>query len=154
MESIFYSYHKTRAETEALIAVLAILRYKADTGQFPESLDKLVSNGYLQSVPQDPYSDGPLVYKLTEDNFELYSIGKDFSDDGGIIEVVNKARQEPRFKGTTLLIPHVHSPDIVYWPVKDLTKLRYEFTLEEAERLKAERKTEARKKLEEPNQSQ
>lgn len=151
MESIFYSYHKTRARTEALVAVLVILRYKADTGQFPESLDKLVSAGYLPALPNDPYSDGPLVYKFTEDNFKLYSIGKDFSDDGGIIGVVNKARQEPGFRGTSI-VPHVHSPDIVYWPVKDLMKLRYEFTFEEAERLRAEKDAEAQKRTEEVNQ--
>ncbi len=129
-ESIFHSYHKTRAQTDALIAVLAILRYKADTGQFPESLDKLVSVGYLQALPNDPYSSGPLVYKLTEDNFKLYSLGKDFSDDGGVIKVVTG--QELYFE------PGIHSPDIIYWPVKDLMKLRYEFTLEAVERLRAE----------------
>jgi hypothetical protein len=149
--SIFHSYHKTRAQTDALIAVLAILRYKADTGQFPESLDKLVSTGYLQSAPMDPYSGGTLVYKLIEDNFKLYSVGKDFEDNGGIIEVVNMARQELGFRGTTIE-PYVHSPDIVYWPVKDLMKLRYEFTFEEAERLKAEKEAGDRKRIEEANQ--
>jgi len=127
--NIFHSYHRTKAQTEALIAILTILQYKADTGQFPESLDKLVSTGYLQALPNDPYSDGPLVYKFTEDNFKLYSIGEDFSDDGGVSEVVNKARQGTGFRGTGIA-PYVHSPDIVYWPVKELKKLCYEFTLE------------------------
>lgn len=129
-ESIFYSYHKTRAKTDALIAVLAISCYEANTGQFPESLDKLVFVGYLQALPNDPYSGGPLVYKLTEDNFKLYSVGEDFSDDGGVIEVVNKTRQEFVEKS---IIPCVYSPDIVYWPVKDLMKLRYEFASKETE---------------------
>jgi len=150
---IFHSYHKTVSQTGALIAVLAILRYKSDTGQFPESLDKLVSTGYLQSAPMDPYSNKPLVFKVTEDNFELYSVGKDFEDSGGVIEVVNEARQEPGFRGTTI-VPYVHSPDIVYWPVKDLMKLRHEFTFEEAERLKAEKEAEAQKKIEEANQTE
>ena len=143
--SIFHSYHKTKAQAHALIAVLAILRYKADTGQFPESLDKLLAAGYLQRLPNDPYSDGPLLYKFTEDNFRLYSVGEDFSDDSGIIEVVNKARQEPGFRGTSI-VPYVSSPDIVYWPVKDLMKLRYEFTLEQAKRLRAEKETEPQRK--------
>jgi len=82
-ESIFFSYHETRAQTDALIAVLAILRYKAETVRFPESLDKLVSTGYLQALPNDPYSDGPLVYKLTGGNFTLYSVGDNFKNDGG-----------------------------------------------------------------------
>jgi len=148
---IFHSYHKTISQTGALIAVLAILRYKDDTGQFPDSLDKLVSTGYLRSIPTDPYSNSALVYKLTEDKFKLYSVGKDFEDNGGVIEVINKARQEPGFRGTTIE-PYVHSPDIVYWPVKDLMKLRCEFTFEETERLKAEKETEAQKEIEEANQ--
>ncbi len=100
-KSIFHSYHKTRAQTDALVAVLAILRYKADTGQFPKSLDKLVSASYLQSVPMDSYSDGALVYKLTEDNFKLYSIGENFKDEGGAVKL-----------------------DIVYWPIQQHNMIR------------------------------
>ncbi len=149
-KSTFHLYHKTSTQTEALIAILAVFRFKADTNQLPKTLDELVSAGYLQSIPMDPYSSGPLVYKLTEDNFELYSVGEDFSDDGGVIEVVNKARQEPGFRGT-IIAPYVHSPDIAYWPVKDLNKLRYEFTFEEAERLRGEKEAETQRKKEEAN---
>ena len=151
-ESIFYSYHKTKAQTEALITIIAILRFNNAKGYLPETLDELVSTGYLKAVPSDPYSSGPLVYKRTEDNFKLYSVGKDYSDDGGVIEIVNKARQEPGFK-RTFIIPQVYSPDIVYWPFKEFKKLRHEFTVEEVKRLKAEREQEALKKIEEPNQA-
>jgi len=151
-KSIFYSYHKTKAQTEALITILAILRFNIAKGYFPETLNELVSTDYLKAVPSDPYSNGPLVYKRTEDNFKLYSVGKDFSDDGGVIEIDNKARQGPGF-GRTIIIPEVYSPDIVYWPYKDLMKLRHKFTIEEMKRLKAEREQEARKKIEEPNQA-
>lgn len=151
MESIFHSYHKTKAQTEALITILATLRYKIDASQFPETLNELVSSGYLQAVPNDPYSNSSLVYKLTEDSFKLYSVGEDFSDDGGTIELVNEAMQMPGFM-VTGIIPHVHSPDIVYWPVKDLKRLRYEFTLKEAEKFRAEKEAEIQRKIEEPNQ--
>jgi hypothetical protein len=149
-ESIFHSYYKTRAQTEALIAVLAILRYKADTGQFPESLDKLVSTGYLKSVPTDPYSDGPLVYKPTEGNFKLYSVGEDFVDDGGVIEI--RTRQKSGFIRGTHTESYLYAPDIVYWPVKELEKLRYKFSFEETEKLKAEKEAEGQRKIEEANQ--
>ena len=152
-ERIFDSYHKTKAQTEALITVLAILRFNIAKENLPETLDELVSTGYLKAVPSDPYSSGPLVYKLTEDNFKLYSIGKDFSDDGGVIEVVNTARQGPGFK-RTIIIPRVYSPDIVYRPYKEFNKLRHEFTVEEVKRLKVEREAESRKKIEEPNQAE
>ena len=51
--------------------------------QFPESLEQLVSAGYLQHLPRDGYSPRPLVYKPTADGFLLYSWGLDFDDDGG-----------------------------------------------------------------------
>jgi len=115
-----------------------------------DRLNELVSTCYLKAVPNDPYSSGPLVYKRTEDKFKIYSIGEDFSDDGGVIEVVNTSRKMPGFRETTI-IPHVHSPDIVYWPVKEFNKLRYEFTVEEVKRLKAEREAESQKRIEEAN---
>ena len=102
-KGIFQRYHKTKAQTEALIAVLAILRYKNDSGQFPESLDKLVSAGYLKAIPQDPYSNSPLIYKPTETNFKLYSVGPDFKDDGGVIKL-----------------------DIIYWPVQQQREIKIE----------------------------
>jgi hypothetical protein len=150
--SIFHRYHKTRAQTEALVTILAILRFNIAKGYLPEKLDELISNGYLKAVPSDPYSSGPLVYKRTEDNFKIYSVGEDFSDDGGVIEVVNTSRKMPGFRGTTI-IPHVHSPDIVYWPFEEFKKLRHEFSVEEAKRLKAEREQETRRQIEEPNQA-
>ncbi len=98
LHGIHKHYHQAKANAEAALTIFAILRYKADTGQYPESLDKLVSAGYLQSVPMDPYSDVPLVYKVGEDNFKLYSVGEDFVDDGGV---------------KTLDVS-----DIIYWPVQ------------------------------------
>jgi len=112
--SIFHNYHKTRAQTEALITILAILRYKIDTGQFPETLNGLVSSGYLQAVPNDPYSSGPLVYKRTADGFTLYSIGADFSDNGGTTTI----EQPTRFLGPRMPLPATRCADIVYWPVQ------------------------------------
>ena len=113
-KSTFDLYHKTRAQTEALIAIIGTLRYKIDTGQFPETLDGLVSSGYLQAVPNDPYSSGPLVYKRTAGGFKLYSIGADFSDNAGttIIE------QPTRFLGPRMPLPATRCADIVYWPIQ------------------------------------
>jgi hypothetical protein len=118
--STFHLYHKTKTQTQALLAVLAILRFKTDNGRLPATLDELVSTGYLKSVPMDPYSDGSLVYKPSEDNFKLYSVGEDFSDDGGVSEI--RTRQESR-SNETHTVPYIYSPDIVYWPYKDLKKL-------------------------------
>jgi hypothetical protein len=74
---------RCEADTDALITTLALLRYKAERGRLPENLDQLVSTGYLKKQPIDPFSDQPLVYRRTEDDFILYSFGADFDDDGG-----------------------------------------------------------------------
>jgi len=128
----FSLYHLVKAKTEALIAIAAILRFKEDNHQFPVSLDELVSNGYLESVPMDPYSDGPLVYKLTGDNFKLYSVGEDFVDDDGATNV--------RTDGAT-------RRDILFWPIRRLDDIR-----KKSEKQKAEREAKARKEIEEANQ--
>ena len=102
-QNTFELYHKTRAQKEALVATLATLRYKIYAGQLPKTLDKLVSSDYLQAVPNDPYSNSSLVYKLTEDGFKLYSVGADFKDDDGAVKL-----------------------DIVYWPVQQRREIDIE----------------------------
>jgi len=74
---------QARTDMEALVATLAIFRYKAEKGQLPSSLEMLVDQHYLKALPQDSYSFGPHVYRLTESGFLLYSLGADFDDDGG-----------------------------------------------------------------------
>ena len=123
LRGIYYLYHRGKNRTEAVITIVAILRYKTDTGQYPESLDKLVSAGYLQSVPIDPYSDGLVVYKVTEDNFKLYSVGENFIDDGG----------------------EAYPADIVYWPVKRPEKPQMPSD--------AEKEMEATQGMQDPNQA-
>lgn len=113
-EKLFYYYHETKAQTQALITVLAILRFKNDHNRLPENLEELVSEGYIQSLPMDPYSDGSLVYKITEDNFILYSIGKDFIDNGGL-----------RRPGGSMAFAKGITHDIIYWPIESLDKTQY-----------------------------
>lgn len=75
---------RARADLDSVITILAILRYKADRQEFPESLELLVGEGYLKKIPRDPFSSGALIYKRTTDRFLLYSCGADFDDDGGM----------------------------------------------------------------------
>jgi hypothetical protein len=143
-EIIFYPYCETKAQTKALITVLAILRFKNDNHRLPATLDELVSAGYLQSVPMDPYSDGPLVYKPTENNFKLYSVGDNFSDDGGSTEVNPQSERRGRFFGTPAM-------DIVYWPVKKAKSPYYQPSAEELEKLRAAKEADVLGTAPDPN---
>ena len=90
-----------------LLTVLALQRYEKDNGAYPENLRALVESGYLEKLPMDPYSDGPLVYKKTDESFILYSFGKNLCDDGG--QVVH--HDDGRIK------QWASEGDWVFWPV-------------------------------------
>jgi len=92
----------TQNTQQALVAILAAMRYRADKGIYPDTLTGLQATGYLATLPQDPYSDGPLVYRKSDDGFILYSVGEDFKDNGG-----KKHQWLSKDKDT----------DYIYWPV-------------------------------------
>ena len=48
------------------------------------TLQELVEAGSIAEVPQDPYGPGALVYRPTDNDFTLYSLGQDFLDGGGV----------------------------------------------------------------------
>ena len=62
---------------------LAIGLFQRDHGRLPASLAELTPD-YLAEVPIDPHSGRALVYRLRAGTFELYSVGPDGKDDGGI----------------------------------------------------------------------
>jgi hypothetical protein len=102
---IEYSY-QNKANVQATLTIIAILRYKQDTGGYPENLEQLISDAYLKELPMDPYSDKPLVYKKTGDSFVLYSLGPDFDDDGGVENPEDSQKRRQEGPG-----------DEVFWPV-------------------------------------
>ncbi len=93
------------ANRVALLTTLALLRFRHDRGSLPKDLQELLSADYLSQLPMDPYSDKPLVYKKTGNDFMLYSLGGDFDDDGGTHSNSNWARGE-------------RGGDYVFWPVQ------------------------------------
>ena len=114
VNKVFEHGYRNRAEVEATVAIVAIIRYEKEKGVYPESLIELVESGYLKEVPIDPFSDEPLVYRRTESGFTLYSVGLDFEDDGGLAEIKTSGRH----KGEVILW---HSEnDSVFWPVPDV----------------------------------
>ncbi|MBC8470611.1 MAG: hypothetical protein H8D56_14160 [Planctomycetes bacterium] len=83
VERISELLYQGKALHEATIAILAIQRWRLEKEEYPATLDELIEAGYLKELPKDPYSDKTLIYKKTGDNFVLYSIGRNFEDDGG-----------------------------------------------------------------------
>lgn len=73
---------RTIANQAGVTAGIAVMRYKREHGQFPESLDDLLGN-YITELPIDQLSGDPLKYLRTEDGFQIYSVGLDEDDDGG-----------------------------------------------------------------------
>jgi hypothetical protein len=106
-ERILEIASRCRADTDALITTLAILRYKDDKGQFPDKLDELVSAGYLKALRSDPFSGKPFAYKRVGEDFTLYSFGINLKDDGGKLGLDTKG-QPKKWAG---------DGDQVFWPI-------------------------------------
>ncbi|MBW8035648.1 MAG: hypothetical protein FVQ79_08470 [Planctomycetes bacterium] len=100
--------YEHKALYDAALTVLAARRWQLEKGVLPVDLNELVEAGYLDRVPDDPYSDGPLVYRVDGDGFVLYSAGRNFTDDGGIAGTDTKDHNKPW--GET--------GDAVFWPVR------------------------------------
>jgi hypothetical protein len=69
-------------ELRILIIELSLRAHELDHGRLPTHLSELLSD-YLPFVPQDPFGDGGMNYRLASEPYELYSVGPDGSDDGG-----------------------------------------------------------------------
>jgi hypothetical protein len=75
--------HKIVVAHERLVAgELALRSYQSEQGRAPARLDDLVTN-YLSTVPQDPFTGRPFIYRSQGTNWLLYSVGPDGIDDSG-----------------------------------------------------------------------
>lgn len=79
-----------QAQNALLAIALALRAYRAERGRYPVRLADLVSAGYLERVPADPFArapfGAPLAYKPAKkdgNGYVLYSVGPDGKDDGG-----------------------------------------------------------------------
>ena len=67
------------------IAVIAIERFRrAHGGALPASIDALVP-ALIPAVPQDPFSDAPLLYRHDEEGYVVYSVDVNRRDDEGAL---------------------------------------------------------------------
>jgi len=99
--------YRGRALHQATVTVLALKQWRLEKNEYPANLDELVMAGYLKEPPMDPFSNESLIYKKTDDGFILYSVGLNFTDDGG----KSGKDSEGRIKRWA------DNGDNVFWPV-------------------------------------
>jgi hypothetical protein len=99
--------YRAKAQIEALLTTIAAVRYKNAHGDYPESLDRLLEVDLLKKLPMDPYSDQPLIYKTTDGDFILYSVGPNFKDDGGQVGRDDRGRVRQ----------WADEGDVIFWPL-------------------------------------
>jgi hypothetical protein len=75
-------FAKLQALLDEGVVVCALERHRLDKGQYPERLEALVP-AYMQVLPHDLVTGGPLHYARQGDTFTLYQVGWDGRDEGG-----------------------------------------------------------------------
>src|SRR5262249_36657022 len=68
---------------DLLATACALERYRLAKGAFPESLNQLTPE-FMEKLPHDIITGGPLKYRRVDKQFVLYSVGWNEIDDGGI----------------------------------------------------------------------
>ena len=107
---------ETRAQVRGTALLLAIKAHETEHGALPEQLAQLVPD-YLPRVPKDPFDGKPFRYLrsnvpgLPAEAWAVYSIGEDFTDDGGTAQAVGSYRTDQSI-----------TPDLV-WPSLDYPPL-------------------------------
>jgi hypothetical protein len=72
--------HRLDASRRLVLADLSVRLYRLEHGEAPATLSDLVPS-ILKSVPIDPYSGKPLIYRKLDETEQLYSVGPDRDDD-------------------------------------------------------------------------
>jgi hypothetical protein len=83
------AYDKVRSAAERceqgqrnVHVAFALAAYKRDHGRYPETLAVLAPK-YLERIPDDLFSGKPLIYRLEDEGYLLYSVGVNGRDDDG-----------------------------------------------------------------------
>ena len=106
--------YREKALHEAIITISAIQQWRLEKDGYPENLDELVEGGFLKELPIDPWSDKPLVYKKTDDSFTLYSVSRNFVDDGGEYGVLDSGR----------ISNWLDNGDSIFWPQVNMEQIK------------------------------
>jgi hypothetical protein len=102
-------YLETQAKQRGTLLLIALRRYKNINGHWPEKLED-INDIAPAEIFIDPTNGDFFVYKRNEDNFTLYSKGKNGIDEGG------EFQRRPPPLGQPLKEP---SPDDrIFWPIR------------------------------------
>ena len=88
-----------QASVDLARTALALERYRLAHGEFPESLDALAPQ-FIAKDPHDVIGGQPLKYRReANDQFVLYSVGWNETDDGGVVGFSSKGQSLDNSKG-------------------------------------------------------
>ena len=86
LEPAYYRIHdiylRIASDKRGSRMIITLRRYKNKNGHWPKGLDDVKPFAPAE-IFIDPQNDGAFIYKLTEENFTLYSKGKNNIDEGG-----------------------------------------------------------------------
>lgn len=83
------SFYSGIAQARVTRCGLEILKYKNARGAYPQTLGELGMGAWV-----DPMSQNELIYSPRSDGFLLYSIGRNFVDDGGLDDPKNQDKND------------------------------------------------------------
>ena len=76
------SFDRLIAQVDVCEMALALKRYKARNGAYPEALEAIAPT-FGRAMPMDPFDGQPYRYRRQEEGFIVYSVGQNGTDDGG-----------------------------------------------------------------------
>lgn len=82
ISAMFQAEARTETNESLLVIGLALARYKAEQGEYPEKLEQLVPN-FVKVLAADAFAATPFVYTKRGDGYLLYSLGVNQQDEGG-----------------------------------------------------------------------
>ncbi len=81
----YHTYLQALALQRGSRLIVALRRYKNKNGNWPQSLDDIKPLA-LEEIFVDPINGSSFIYKLTDENFTLYSKGENGIDDRGLYD--------------------------------------------------------------------
>lgn len=90
MPQFLSAFTRAQAQLRCARVALAVGDFAQLHDVPPESLDALVPD-FLASVPLDPFDEQPLRYRRAGDGFQVYSVGLNLNDDGGVEKFLSRS---------------------------------------------------------------